>query len=473
MIGPRCALALVVIILLPGCSNRQEASTPLPPLDASGFLPPVAKQLGEVHGAASRRPGSAKRVGRLCMHWHAYEQYAPAEACYRRARELSPSTHRWAYYHGDVLTYLSRHADAREALDAALALAPDDVPTRLRLAVAEITGGGNPDRAAGLIQDALALSPDLPEVHYAAGRIYSAIDVLPVAESHYREALRLAGDFGAGHYALAVALRRQGRDGEARRHFTLSEIHKQTIAAGSDKLLAQVERLNKSDLPLIKQAERLSARGELGAAIKALQDALLRNPDSVAAHTSLVGLLGVDHRFAAAEKHFETAFALEPRRAKLHYNLGLARVAEGRFIEAEALFRKAAELDPADPNAPTKLGLALQSQGREREARSTWRRVLKQHGSAREAAWLLGRALREAGKPQEAVALLQPIVDPADRSTRYVLETLARAYRDAGNIEAAVAALHSAQDLAVAAADLEHSGRLRDEIDRLRAAGSP
>ena len=84
------------------------------------------------------------------------------------------------------------------------------------------------------------------------------------------------------------------------------------------------------------------------AAVKALGlDGTLADPHVALGYASF----GYDWDWVAAEKHFERAYALNPRGLTYHIYFAMYLTSLGRFEEALALANRAVELDPASPSA--------------------------------------------------------------------------------------------------------------------------
>src|SRR5579863_1894006 len=107
---------------------------PLPRLNMADFLPAIRRQVQQSDAAARANPRSADASGNLGMVLDAYLQYQSAALCYRRAHELNPRVFRWAYYLGADQVHQGEYDQAASTLRQALALSPDYLPARLKLA---------------------------------------------------------------------------------------------------------------------------------------------------------------------------------------------------------------------------------------------------------------------------------------------------------------------------------------------------
>jgi tetratricopeptide (TPR) repeat protein len=154
------------------------------------------------------RPRDAAAAGRLAMALHAQEQLHRPRA-YRSARHLDPESFEWTYLGALVQAKLGDFAGAAVSLRQALTLDPAYLPARVALADALVqarqleTAGAE---YAALLRD----YPELAVVHYGSGRVAAMLGEAAAALERYRKSVELAPQFGAAHYALALAYRDAG-----------------------------------------------------------------------------------------------------------------------------------------------------------------------------------------------------------------------------------------------------------------------
>ena len=79
---------------------------------------------------------------------------------------------------------------------------------------------GELDQSAGVLRQAIALAPELPEPHLNLGVTLSRQGRLEAAAAAFREAIRMAPDLAAAHNNLAYLLAARGEAREAEFHFT-------------------------------------------------------------------------------------------------------------------------------------------------------------------------------------------------------------------------------------------------------------
>ena len=129
------------------------------------------------------------------------------------ASRLAPRRRDWPYLDAVVLQRLARPAEAVTRLRAALAIAPGDLPARLRLAETLLDAGeldASEQAFAALTEPAVE-----PAVQFGLGRIAAQRGQPSAAIPHLERAIKLFPEFGAAHYALARAYRAIGRTEDA------------------------------------------------------------------------------------------------------------------------------------------------------------------------------------------------------------------------------------------------------------------
>ncbi|HJW02520.1 MAG TPA: tetratricopeptide repeat protein [Azospira sp.] len=211
----------------------------------------------------------------------------------------------------------------------------------------------------------------------------------PVAESHCKQALKLAPDLPEAWYNLGIALAGQGKRAAALNAFEKAHIH----------TLASPDAQNSIAVQLI----------ELGAyreAEKCLTRALKSAPEYVFAYSNLAKIRECQRRLADAEALLRQAIALAPGFGTLYINLGGVLNAQKRHEEAEQACLKAVELDLQVPDAWSNLGSALLGLGRNDAAEQACRKAIDL-GANTSAPWTnLGIALYRLKRYEETEAAL-------------------------------------------------------------------
>jgi len=116
--------------------------------------------------------------------------------------------------------------------------------------------------------------------------------------------------------------------------------------------------------------------GDAAAALEAVTQALVEEPDSVPALGYRATLLGEAGQHAEALALFDRIVELEPDRGAGHYSRGLHLQRLGRFTEAIDAYGQAIEVAPEDPDSFINRGRLLDDAGQPAEAVADYDRAL-------------------------------------------------------------------------------------------------
>ena len=160
--------------------------------------------------------------------------------------------------------------------------------------------------------------------------------------------------------------------------------------------------------------------GDLEGARAQLESALLKAPQSVAAHNDLAVVLAALQRLPEAEEHWRTAVVLDSRNAGLQLNLGIAQCARGDSLAGRESLARGAELAGGVVPACGLLGLApTDPPGRGSEPAvgtdetPNWLRAqLRAAAAAAPGPGARGTTRRRA-QPPAAQGALEPVVTPS------------------------------------------------------------
>lgn len=445
------------------------ADAGLPHLALDRLPAGVRTQIQDVYDQARAHPDDPRRVGRLAMLLHAYEQYQSADACYRIARRLEPSSAAWPYLGGIVEAELGHRPAAIASFRAALRQDAANPPARVRLADALLDNR----EAAASRTEFEALVRDFPELavaHYGLGRLAAGAGDLKAAAEHYGRAVSASPQFGAAHYALALAYRNLGLDDRAEPHLDAYRRLGPSRPVLSDRLMLEVMSLRSSATGLITEGARLGTAGQLDRAIALLVKALEADPQAAQAHVNLISLYGRVGRPDDAIAHYRAALAADPNLADAHYNYGVLLASQGRDADAAEAFSRALAADPFHAQAHNNLASLMARQGRLAEAAEHYREALVNDPQHRSARFNLGRVLIELRQPAEAIEQLRRTLTPEDADTPRYMYALATAYVRAGDMararEYALQALQRARRLGQTAL----AAAIEKDLDTIRKA---
>ena len=172
----------------------------------------------------------------------------------------------------------------------------------------------------------------------------------------------------------------------------------------------------------------------------AAEKSLQLNEASAEAHTSLANYLSwYEHDWAASQREFRRAIALDPNYAFAHDQFALTLACQGRLAESETEGRRAAQLDPLNPAIAIDNTLCLTAQGEFQQAKEEAKRGAKLDPEFFFPQLQFGWIDIQAGNAKAAIPALQKAV--AMESPPFVIAWLGYAYGAAGDRNAALATI--------------------------------
>lgn len=447
----RLSLPSVIVLLaafaVSGFSQDLPALPELSHVRSDRQLPAIREEIDRAYASAAAHPKDPALVGKLGMVLHAYQQYEAAEASYRRAHLLEPSAFRWLYYLGWVQAAQGHYDRAAATLGDALRLTPGDSRAELKLGEC-LLALGRWDEAGKLFGEVLLKHPQSAEAQYGLGRVRAARRDGKAAIESFLRACELYPNYGAAHYALALAYRTMGQGEKAQEQFRLYEQDITGVPPSNDHLMKAVRELDWSPSSQVRLGIELERRGNLAEAAEAHERALEIDPGDVQAHINLISLYGRLGQVERAEANYEAAVRLDPDAAEAYYDHGVLLFAGGRYEEAEKAFRKALAIDPYHPEAHNNLGFLLERQARLAEAAEEFQKAIDNRPDYRLAHFHLGRILVNANQYPKGIEHLLKTISPEDESTPGYLYAVGAAYGRAGDRENALRYLRQARDQA-------------------------
>lgn len=315
---------------------------------------------------------------RLATHGTAAQQVgemARARELLERAVQVAPEDPGAHELLGDFFLKQSDPARARRTLEQGLQVARErrgPVSTGLQVKLAEavrLTG----DAAAALaVLDEALRQDDSAELFLAKGVMLDSLDRLPEAEAALREALRRAPQDSGVQFNLAVVLLQQERREEARGHLR-STLKQEPTHARALTILGQ----------LAIEAGQLEAAGEF---LRPLFDA---NP-GIPEVQELVGFW--------------------------HLQAGLAAAQRREFRAAEQHYRGGMEAQPGNPDLPISLAGLLLSERRPQEALDALSRYRALRPGEAQGAFFAAQALAQLDRRSEAIEAAEQALELAQRS---------------------------------------------------------
>jgi tetratricopeptide (TPR) repeat protein len=429
-------------------SSAAAGQASLPHISLESFPAPARESLSRARREATVNPSNPQAVGAFARALHAWELWDAALQAYERTGQLDPASFAWSYLEAVVLQRLARHTEAATALRKALAIAPDYLPARVRLAEALLAAGALAESKPLFVALSKEASAE-PVAELGLGRIAAAEGQHDVAVMHLERAIALFPELGAAHYALARSYRALGRLDDARRAAALNAQHGPRWPALDDKVLEGVTAL-KDDAPAqVRRGVKLAGMGDLEGAIAAHEAALVRDPSLVDGHANLISLYGRAGNFAKAEEHYRTLAALGVTLADAHYDYGVILGLQEKWDRAADAYRAALAANPLHAQARNNLGQVLERQRKLAEAVAEYRHAVECQPAFRLARFNLGRMLIALGRADEAVSQLEMLVEPRDAEAPRYLFALSVAHVRAGRKDQGIKWASDARTLAV------------------------
>ena len=448
----RTVAAFAAAAFLAGCAGGHPAppvaQLPSPP-DLAGRTEAVRTHLTEADRAARADPGSPQAVGALGLAYHADLYYEQAVRSYARAEVLDPVAWKWTYYRAVAHASRGDAEQARVALRAVVEAAPEFGPAWWRLGDAEFKAGRR-DEAARAWRRVMALpEPEPPPAAVAAGHApiaplsaYAAFglarlalaggDPLRAAEllenaaaaaPRFGPVFRLLGDALAALGRLEDASRVRRRAGRSARY-----------APYLDTLFYELIDESRSAALLLQQASTADLTTNARWREHLVRRALALDPDNFDALFDLATMLRVLRRYEEALELLQRHRRLFPGDLQVVADIGRCLSGLRRYAAAEPVLRQALEgLDTAETRYD--LALVLDRAGRLDEAVAEYERALEWNPNHVDALINLAISQVRQGRLARATRLIERAVavdpDHADAQANMGALYLARGEREA------------------------------------------
>ena len=425
-----------------------QSLPPAPPLDLASFPASGRSALEDASRRAAARPDDAGAAGALARLLHAWEQWEAAHAAYSRARALAPRAFEWTYLDAVVLQRLARHDEAVARLRHAVALDPDYLPARVRLAELLLDTGAF-DEAGPLFDSLSREAAAEPASRVGLGRIAAAQGRHEEAVRQFERAVALFPELAAAHYGLARSYRALGRLEDAAHAAAAHARYGAQWPRLDDPVLSGLAALRDDARAHLQKGVALAGTGALEEAIAAHGAALERDAGLAQAHVNLVSLYGRTGAWDKAEEHYRRALSLGVDSADAHYDYGVVLGLQARWVAAADAYRRALAANPLHAQARNNLGQILERTGDFAGAAAEYRQALDAQPAFRLARFNLGRMLLALRQPERAIAEFEPLVTPEDAETPRYLFGLATAYVQSGRSSDGRRTAERARDLAL------------------------
>lgn len=346
-----------------------------------------------------------------------------------RAAEADPRSATLYKAQGEAWEAAGKEALAVESFGKALALEPGDLELRQGLARLHLRAG-HKELAQSLFLKADGSDPeDAPSLRSLVGIDVSS-DALPDAERRLKKLLGGAkpGDALDERELLALTLQRQERWAEA---------------------AAQYRTLLKADPARSSAWARLAvcedAQGNSAATLKALEDGLKAQPDSLLLMDQQAKAYYRLERYQDAEKAYDRLLDADEKDTQSLLYRGLARLKQKRYSQAQEDFDALGRLEKDSPSQLYGLGLSYLWQGKDAEAEKALSKVIELNPQAIPAYTQLAFLYDKQGDTAKAVKLLEQGHRAAPRSPELAM-LLGAAYLDAKDYAAGEAVYKEAME---------------------------
>jgi tetratricopeptide (TPR) repeat protein len=464
-------LQLVVFATYLSAAQAGPKAPDFPQLKLDSFSGAIRQQIQQAYDFARSHPTEAKASGNLGMILQTYGLPHEALTYYRYATELAPNEFRWVYYMGLIEADQGQCEQAASNLRLALHIDPDYVPAKLHLANC-LLASAEWEASQELYDDVLKQDADNPEAYYGLGRIRSSRRDYVGAATAYGKALALYPDYGAAHYALALAYRTLREFDRAEEQLRLFEKNKTAAPPAEDPLLSEVRALNRSAIFQVQMGIDLERQGKPEESVAAHEKALEIDPDLVQAHINLIKLYGELGQFEKAEQHYRAAIHLDPGSADAFYNYGVLLLSAEKYQQAEDAFRKTIEINPYNADAHNNLGYLLERKSLFSEAATEYQRAIENKPGDRQAHFNLGRVLVNQKKYREGIGELEKTIEPEDDKTPRYLYALGAAFARSGDRQSALRYIRRAREGAAVRGQTDLLASIDRDLRALEASGT-
>jgi putative PEP-CTERM system TPR-repeat lipoprotein len=312
-------------------------------------------------------------------------------------------------FRGRALLGLRQTAEATEAFETALRLAPGSADARLGIAEARAQAGS----VSGALTDLAAITSEDP----AAARAWLARGSLLLQLGRYEES----------NDALAQALEHaKGRLGESQQLQAIAgQVDAQVAMNQLDDATARLAELERraprAPLTRLLQARIAIARGDLAEAVKGLTELTNNLPDFLPARFMLGSVLLAQGNLYQAERQFSVVVERDPGNIEGRKRLAEVRLRMNRPEAAMDLLGAAIGEGTVDARAVALLGAAQLSAGADPSAIRRLEQVVERNPENRSARLDLAGLYITAGDAARAVDLLQSMPSSKEDARREFL----------------------------------------------------
>ncbi|ANE56837.1 2OG-Fe(II) oxygenase family protein [Methylomonas sp. DH-1] len=208
--------------------------------------------------------------------------------------------------------------------------------------------------AATSFRKMIALDPNIAEIHFNLGAIYTQLNDAKGAMAAYRKALQIKPDLTVAHFNLGALLQQQSQWQEAAKHYRRAVEQQpgyyqawanwgavlQTVGdlKAAEHCYRKALDVNADALGYFNLGTNLHDQGMLGQAIEAFREALRLEPQFADAWNDLGEIYRDQGNMEEAVRCYRAALQANPEHGRASYNLGESYCLGGQFEQAIQYF---------------------------------------------------------------------------------------------------------------------------------------
>ena len=339
-------------------SHSSDPLRPIPHPDLSRLEPAAQQRIRDTRAelASMAKAGEVSREelsqahGQMGKLYHVQDFLGAAETCYLNAQSLAPTDFRWSYYLGHIYKNKGDLEQSIAAYQRALDHQPDNVPAILGAAEGHLSLNRHA-RAQPLFERALALDEACAPALVGMGKIASSRRDTREAIRYFEAALALQPDVNNIHYLLAMSYRKQGELDQAQTHFQrvamLERLRRGHATAGyPDPLMEALDELTTGWRHHWVRGMRAFGKGRFAEAVKEYRTAVALDPKNPIPLTDLGSALARMGDLKGAVREYAQALRASPGNPMLHYYLGTTLMGLQSEEEAAKHYQRAIGANP-------------------------------------------------------------------------------------------------------------------------------
>ena len=361
-----CALFLAGLSVLPTAVTGESPSLlyssdplgPIPHPDLSRLEPAAQQRIRDTRAKleSMAKAGEVNKeelsqaYGEMGKLYHVQDFLGAAEACYLNAESLTPTDFRWSYYLGHIYKNKGDLEKSIAAYQRALEHQPDNVPAILGAAEGHLSLNRH-NRAQPLFERALALDEACAPALVGMGKIASSRRDTKEAIRYFEAALALQPDVNNIHYLLAMSYRKQGELDQAQTHFQqvamLERLRRGHATAGyPDPLMEALDDLTTGWRHHWVRGMRAFGKGRFAEAVKEYRTSVALDPKNPVPLTDLGSALARMGDLKGSVREYAQALRASPGNPMLHYYLGTTLMGLQSEEEAAKHYQRAIGANP-------------------------------------------------------------------------------------------------------------------------------